>query len=347
MAKRVFNETQEYRKWETIPLGIFDVEEWYAGEAVSLFNLTKGECYGRPLFIYEPGLGVSIWYNWSDTNQWGSVKWKKYLQKHMGFFNREEIEYRKACAQIMETVRIPKFPTDFIKLHKLTLRMWPMLAFSNTSGNQVEIDKSDLTRRAYEIRASTDRVSYAASEAMHHMAAEALPEKYKQHKDFLTYKEIVSGKIPSMEEVEKRKRGYVYFEGKLHVIGLVETGELFSYNNVVLLEDKVFPKKEFTGSVAYKGKVKGIVQKLQDMNDFKKDFTGKILVASMTTPDYLAQMKQSAAFITDEGGITCHAAIVARELKKPCIIGTKIATKVLKDGDLVEVDADRGIVRKL
>jgi pyruvate,water dikinase len=51
--------------------------------------------------------------------------------------------------------------------------------------------------------------------------------------------------------------------------------------------------------------------------------------------------------VTDEGGVTCHAAIVAREMKKPCIIGTKIATKVLKDGDLVEVDANKGVVKIL
>jgi pyruvate,water dikinase len=51
--------------------------------------------------------------------------------------------------------------------------------------------------------------------------------------------------------------------------------------------------------------------------------------------------------VTDEGGITCHAAIVAREMKKPCIIGTKIATKILKDGDMVEVDAESGVVRIL
>jgi pyruvate,water dikinase len=56
-------------------------------------------------------------------------------------------------------------------------------------------------------------------------------------------------------------------------------------------------------------------------------------------------MEKAAAFITDEGGITCHAAIVSRELKKPCIIGTKIATQVLKDGDLVEVDANNGVVK--
>ena len=56
-------------------------------------------------------------------------------------------------------------------------------------------------------------------------------------------------------------------------------------------------------------------------------------------------MKKSAAIVSDEGGITSHAAIVSRELKIPCVIGTKIATKVFKDGDLVEVDANKGIVR--
>ncbi len=63
----------------------------------------------------------------------------------------------------------------------------------------------------------------------------------------------------------------------------------------------------------------------------------------MTDPDFLPAMKKASAIITDEGGITCHAAIVSRELKIPCIIGTRIATKVLKDGDLVEVDANKGI----
>ena len=74
---------------------------------------------------------------------------------------------------------------------------------------------------------------------------------------------------------------------------------------------------------------------------------GSVLVTGMTRPEFVPLMKRASAIITDEGGITCHAAIVSRELKKPCIIGTKIATQVLKDGDLVEVDADNGVVRIL
>jgi pyruvate,water dikinase len=65
----------------------------------------------------------------------------------------------------------------------------------------------------------------------------------------------------------------------------------------------------------------------------------------MTSPDYVPAMKRAKAIITDEGGLLSHAAIMSREFGKPCIIGTKIATKILKDGMMVEVDADKGIVR--
>ncbi len=67
----------------------------------------------------------------------------------------------------------------------------------------------------------------------------------------------------------------------------------------------------------------------------------------MTVPDFVPAMRKAAAIVTDEGGITCHAAIIARELGKPCVIGTKFATKVFRDGDLVEVDSEVGVVRKL
>jgi len=74
---------------------------------------------------------------------------------------------------------------------------------------------------------------------------------------------------------------------------------------------------------------------------------GDILVSHMTDPEIVVAMKKAGAIITDMGGITCHAAIVSRELGIPCVIGTKIATKVFKDGDEVEVDATKGVVRKL
>lgn len=105
--------------------------------------------------------------------------------------------------------------------------------------------------------------------------------------------------------------------------------------------------KEIKGNTACMGKARGkvkIILSAKKFNDFKE---GDVLVTSMTMPDYLPIMKKSSAIITDEGGISCHAAIVSRELGKPCIIGTKIATKILKNGDMVDVDANKGIIKKI
>jgi len=101
------------------------------------------------------------------------------------------------------------------------------------------------------------------------------------------------------------------------------------------------------GQPAYNGKVRGKVKIINTVPEMVKMHAGNILVSHMTNPGIVPVMKQAAAIITDLGGITCHAAIVARELKKPCVIGTKSATKVLKDGDVVEVDATKGTVRKV
>lgn len=72
---------------------------------------------------------------------------------------------------------------------------------------------------------------------------------------------------------------------------------------------------------------------------------GDILVAPMTSPDFIVAMRKAKAIITDVGGLMSHAAVVSRELGVPAIVGTKIATKMLKDGDIVEIDVKKGIVK--
>lgn len=93
----------------------------------------------------------------------------------------------------------------------------------------------------------------------------------------------------------------------------------------------------------YKGKVRVILDINKVGTSFKK---GEVLVTSMTRPEYLSLMSKAGAFVTEEGGISCHAAIVAREMKKPCVIGVKNVTKFLKDGDIVIVDGVRGLIQK-
>ena len=109
-------------------------------------------------------------------------------------------------------------------------------------------------------------------------------------------------------------------------------------------------QQELKGIVACVGSgqaVTGKVKILLDPSQIDTFPEGSVLVTTMTTPEFVFAMKKSCAILTDTGGLTSHAAIVSRELKKPCIVGTKVATKILKDGDVVEVDANKGIIRKI
>ncbi|MFN3301984.1 MAG: PEP-utilizing enzyme [Patescibacteria group bacterium] len=116
---------------------------------------------------------------------------------------------------------------------------------------------------------------------------------------------------------------------------------------LVLKEEKIKKTKIIKGISASVGRVFGKIRIIRNKEEVKNLKKGEILVTPMTMPDFAPAFKKCIAIITDEGGITCHAAIVSRELGIPCVIGTKIATKVLKDGDLVEVDADKGIIKLL
>lgn len=104
---------------------------------------------------------------------------------------------------------------------------------------------------------------------------------------------------------------------------------------------------DLKGQCGCRGQARGKVRIVNVIADMAKMEVGDILVSISTQPDLVPAMKKAAAFVTDQGGVTSHAAIVAREMHKPCVIATKIATKVLHDGDLVEVDADSGIVKVL
>lgn len=110
-------------------------------------------------------------------------------------------------------------------------------------------------------------------------------------------------------------------------------------------KNEIDQKESFHGMAAYLGKIRGQVIIVNSDSDLDKVKKGNVLVAKQTMPTMVPAMKRAAGFLTDIGGITCHAAIMSREMKKPCIVGTKIATKILKDGDFVELDADKGIVK--
>lgn len=103
---------------------------------------------------------------------------------------------------------------------------------------------------------------------------------------------------------------------------------------------KIILRGETASMGVYTGKVK-IIKDPSELNKIQK---GDILVTVMTTPDMVPAMQRAGAIVTDEGGQTCHAAIVSREMGTPCIVGTEHATQILKDGEIITVHATRGIV---
>lgn len=143
-------------------------------------------------------------------------------------------------------------------------------------------------------------------------------------------------------ECAKRRKSFVvlFSEGQVKV-----SAGLGAYNELI----KESEGSKTKGQIAYHSteRVIGPARIVLSNADVEKVKDGDILISSMTKPDFLPAMKKAVAFVTDEGGLLCHASIVSREMKKPCIIGTKIATKIFKDGDIVEVDAERGVVTKI
>ena len=149
-----------------------------------------------------------------------------------------------------------------------------------------------------------------------------------------------------LRNIRARLGGFALLNSRLYLIR--DFGKVMQDHGLVLEEEKVdVSMSEIKGSPASKGFGRGKVRLVLLKSQVSELQEGEVLVTEMTNPDFVPAMKKAAAIITDEGGITCHAAIVSRELGKPCVIGTRIATKVLKDSDVVEVDADRGVVRKL
>ena len=152
------------------------------------------------------------------------------------------------------------------------------------------------------------------------------------------------------EEVEKRKIQYVWILDKCEAIFLYDKDfSTFKKSNIVEAA------KELRGSVVSKstekvirGEVEVIRQGDPQLKSKIENFAnGKILVANQTTPAFLPAIRKAKAVVADEGGILSHAAIISRELKVPCVVGTANAAKVLNNGDTIEINFDSGEVTKL
>ncbi|MBI4453487.1 hypothetical protein HY636_02480 [Candidatus Woesearchaeota archaeon] len=206
----------------------------------------------------------------------------------------------------------------------------------------------EIARRA---NISVEDVKFSTPAELRNFLAKGIPLNTAQHR----------------ENIKARKEAvlFVYLNGRLSIFSGNAAIKRFEEEVVDDAYNLVGKKKttqtnEIKGIVVSHGKdsygkdyehnshtIKGTVKIVLTTEQGNKVKEGDILVVRNTNPNLIDAINRASAIITDEGGITCHAAIVSRELGKPCIVGTKIATKVLRDGDVVEVDIEKGIIKKL
>ncbi|EKE22186.1 MAG: hypothetical protein ACD_7C00024G0005 [uncultured bacterium] len=182
----------------------------------------------------------------------------------------------------------------------------------------------------------------------------------KENKEVVDYVkqaiEKLKIKTPEQEKIIKESKGKIhsgYLAGYFEVVVLLDKKVYFNDYSRVLPDyiktpsfDCIIDKSlEITGFVAYPGKVVGKIQKITEQDIAKTKFKkGSILVTENTDIRYLPFMRKAGAIITERGSILSHASIVAREFKIPCVVNVKNATKILKDGSAVKVDANKGII---
>jgi phosphohistidine swiveling domain-containing protein len=157
------------------------------------------------------------------------------------------------------------------------------------------------------------------------------------------------GKAADTALIAERKKNYVYFcdqDGKYKIWQGKEAQEIFEAFQKAQSTDST-DMKEVRGSGAYPGKVKGKAVVVANLDELDNVREADILVVHATNVNFVPALKKVSAIVTEEGGILSHAAIISRELRIPAVIGTKTATKVFKDGDFIEVDAEKGIVRRV
>ncbi len=328
-----------YKKQYNRSLSLVECEYWDYGERVALPRICDGTTFFEPLFIQVPGKGTDVCYNFSDSKQDtenlfeylgdSDESFLLLLDKYDGIFNKiSDIVCKKnACAE---------------DIFKLIRKVWPGMVIL-LANNQLKRLKPDLRLKAYELRKRTGNVVYDASNRLLGLLRDTLPRGYEQYADLISFKEVISGKLPTRSELDVRNNGFIYFKGKVFTGDL---DEFMTAHDILLETEDINSKlKSIKGSTAWAGKITGKVKIIYEENQIAEVSKGDVLVTSMSTPDFMPAMQRASAFVTDEGGITCHAAIVAREMRKPCIVGTKTATQILRDGDIVEVDANSGVVR--
>ena len=274
---------------------------------------------------------------------WTKLGWENMTPHTRGYFEKEIKKYKKKknlAKKLNEInqrlIEIKKQRNELIKKYNISddLKYW--LQVVDKYAYYHDLRKEMQVKTTYALHLLMSEVARRFKLAKNDL-------EWLWHNDI---QDILRGKPFNKNRVQKRKKAVCSLVTKNGIKKWAGQEAIKIFNKEINI--KVDNIDELKGVGVTKGKVRAKVKVCNGAEDaLKKIKKGDILVCGMTLPDYVPAMRKASAIITDEGGITCHAAIVSRELEIPCIVGTKIATQILKDGDEVKVDAEKGMIKKI
>jgi len=339
---------QKYEKLFSRDFSLPSVEAWVRGESINPKGWTKKSQPFLPYIVTERSDDtIHFYYNLQGV-EWVCNLLSDLAHKDKSFLKKiektvlQKLTYIRPIyekEQAIDLSSLKRFIKELENGYPWFEAMWWFFQMDDES-KVAGLDLKNLGK----VRALTDKLCNSSDTVIR----KSLQKIYPQLGDLssvLRIKEILSEKIPSKKELEKRYQRYFFGNDQLYV-GMTKSQTAIKLS-IHFVEETLKKARQLKGSIAQKGKASGFVRRLMGHRQINLLKEGEILISPMTIPDFLPAMKKAAAFVTDEGGILCHAAIVAREMKKPCIVATKFASKIFKDGDFVEVDANKGTVTRI
>ncbi len=341
-------------KWEKIAQRELDflknclVYEAFVDDFVKTFG-TK-----HPDFLtIRKGMSYTHYFNKGSSTKLAEFVIKQ-LKENPGFMKQQFIESKKHFKNMFDFCNniddpINKDDKEILGLIKNYFRLYKKCYPSFL----ISIEAGPLEKESNEIRKAINtmakirlfaRSSFNKTHKLSSILFDEIADRFDMsvyRLKFLTPPEIISllkgKKFDIKQKIKDRQRCFfIHHDGTFR---LAEDSTLKIHNG------QGFDVKQLKGRGTFPAKYKGKVKLIKTKKDIQDLKGGEIIVLQMTTTDLITDsIKKAGAIITDEGGITCHAAILSREFRIPAVIGTKYATKILKNNQSVELDAEKGII---
>lgn len=342
-----FKHISIYKKFFTRNIPLVVSQLWWDAEHNYFSEHINGVTRFNPLFTSQTS--TEVFYDINNTETAVNPLFD-YFVESIHLINQKLEDFDELSSELKSYLEQDKNIETFIMIYDLFTKFWSYLPILVQLPLRPDVFSESIIT---ELKRARDKSQYIEQGAIKWLE-EFCSAEYGADGKIMTYKELAEQQVLSSREISERRQGYILFEGRVYPRDIKKIEQEFNLEiqnlqvEIGNIDSEVnYKNSELIGISAFPGKVTGRVRIVRNFEDSQTLKIGEVMVSPMTTPDYLGAIKKVAAIVTDEGGITCHAAIIAREMKVPCVIGTKCATEVLNDGDLVEVDSDNGTVRIL